>query len=163
MPFRSPFRIALLLTAATPLAFQAAPLRYQTYQNARFGYSIPYPAGLVKPQPEADNGDGRRFVSADGATTLTVYAGYNALDYTAAQQLDLSRKGWREKGAAVALARALPTGYVLSGTLKGAIFYEKATLQNGVFSTFIWQYPEAQKQRMDAVVTYTARTFRPAQ
>ena len=152
----------LLLAGLTALAFQAAPLKYQTYQNARFGYSIPYPAALVKPQPEADNGDGRRFVSADGATILTVYAGYNAVEHTVAQQLDMSRQTWREKGATVTLAKALPTGYVLSGTLKGAIFYEKAALQNDVFSTFIWQYPAAQKQRMDPVVTYTVRSFRPA-
>ena len=153
--------LALAVLAAP--AFQAAPLRYQTYQNARFGYSIPYPAALVKPQPEADNGDGRRFTSPDGATTLTVYAGYNALDYTVAQQLAMSRQSWREKGATVTLAKVLPDGYVLSGTVKSAIFYEKAALHNGTFSTFSWQYPVAQKQRMDAVVTYTARAFRPAQ
>ena len=153
----------LLLSALIASAFQAAPLRYQTYQNARFGYAVPYPAALVRPQPEADNGDGRRFVSPDGATTLTVYAGYNALDYTVAQQLRMSRQSWQEKGASITLAKALPDGYVLSGTVKSTIFYEKAALHNGTFSTFSWQYPAAQKQRMDAVVTYTARAFRPAQ
>lgn len=144
-------------------AFQAAPLRYQSYQNARFGYAIPYPAALVKPFPESQNGDGRRFVSADGATTLTVYAHYNALDYTALQQLQTSQKSWQRRHATITLAKVLLDGYVLSGTYESAIFYEKAALHNGTFSTFIWQYPAAQKQRMDAVVTYTARAFRPAQ
>lgn len=153
----------LALAAFAAAAFQVAPLRYQTYQNARFGYSIPYPAALVRPQPEAENGDGRRFVSADGTTTLTAYAGYNALDYTVAQQMQMSRQSWQEKGAKVTLAKVLPDGYVLSGTVKSTIFYEKAALHNGTFSTFSWQYPAAQKQRMDPVVTYTARAFRPAQ
>lgn len=165
MTFSSAFQRCSFLLPAVLLtsAFQAAPLRYQTYHNARFGYAIPYPAALVRPQPEAANGDGRRFVSPDGATTLTVYAGYNALDYTVAQQLHMSRQSWQEKGATITLAKTLAAGYVLSGTLKSAIFYEKAALLNGTFSTFSWQYPAAQKQRMDAVVTYTARMFRPAQ
>ncbi|RAK65800.1 hypothetical protein DLM85_13865 [Hymenobacter edaphi] len=154
-------RRLLPATVVVGLAFQAPPVDYHTYRNARFGYSIPYPAALVRPQPEAPNGDGRRFVSADGATTLTVYGSHNALDHTAHQQLTMSRQSWQEKGATVTLAKVLPGGYVLSGTLHTSIFYEKASLQNGVFSTFIWQYPAAQKPRLDAVVSYTARTFRP--
>jgi hypothetical protein len=165
MPVSALFRRSRRLLPAAAvvfgLAFQAPPGSYRTYQNARFGYSIPYPVALVQPQPEAANGDGRRFVSADGATTLTVYGSHNALDYTARQQLQMSRQSWQEKGATVTLAKVLPTGYVLSGTLRTSIFYEKAALQNGVFSTFIWQYPAAQKQRMDAVVSHTARTFQP--
>ncbi|RTQ50598.1 hypothetical protein EJV47_08140 [Hymenobacter gummosus] len=153
----------LASVALAALAFQTAPLKYQTYHNARFGYSIPYPAALVKPFPESRNGDGRRFVSADAATTLTAYAHYNALDYTVAQQLQMSRKSWQRRGATITLAQTLPGSYVLSGTYESAIFYEKGALQNGTFSTFIWQYPAAQKQRMDAVVTYTARAFRPGQ
>jgi hypothetical protein len=166
MPFPPLFRRhSLLILSAAALAasaFQAAPLKYQTYQNARFGYSIPYPAALVKPHPEADNGDGRRFVSPDGATILTVYGSNNALEYTVAQQLSMNRKNWQADGAIITLAKTLPDGYVLSGTIESGIFYEKAALRNGTFSTFSWQYPAAQKQRMDAVVTYTARAFKPA-
>jgi len=68
----------LLISGAFALA-SLAPPTYKTYHNARFGYHIDYPADL-RPQPEPDNGDGRRFVSADGQTVLTAYAGYNALD-----------------------------------------------------------------------------------
>ena len=44
----------------------AGATNWPTYANARFGYSFCYPAAL-KPQQEADNADGRKFVGANGA------------------------------------------------------------------------------------------------
>ena len=68
----------LLLAGGLALA-SFAPPAYKTYHNQRFGYRIDYPADF-RPQPEADNGDGRRFTSPDGQAVLSAYAGYNALD-----------------------------------------------------------------------------------
>src|SRR5437763_1722717 len=53
--------------------------KYSTYSNARFSYSISYPADLLLPQGEADNGDGQRFTSRDKRAEMIVYGGY-ALD-----------------------------------------------------------------------------------
>ena len=69
---------ARLLIGALALANLASPV-YKIYHHTRFGYHIDYSADFT-PQPEPDNGDGRRFVSADGQTVLTAYAAYNALD-----------------------------------------------------------------------------------
>jgi hypothetical protein len=54
---------------------------FKTYTNARFGYSIEVPNDLTA-QPEAQNGDGRRFT---GSYVLTVYASNNILEQTPAQ------------------------------------------------------------------------------
>jgi hypothetical protein len=138
----------------------APPPAYQTYQNARFGFSIDYPANL-KPQPESGNGDGRRFVSADGQTVLTAYAGYNVLDDGLPDYRKMARKGWQEKHATITLDQKLATGFVLSGQVKGAIFYEKTVLRAGTLTTFIWEYPATRKVEMDAVIRHTISTLQP--
>jgi hypothetical protein len=145
---------ALLVALATV----AAPPTYKTYHNARFGYRIDYPADL-RPQPEPDNGDGRRFVSADGQTVLTAYAGYQALDGGLATTRNVARQGWQEKHATFTLDQLTRTGYVLSGQLKGRIFYEKTILKSNTLTTFLWEYPAARKAAMDAVVRHTIQTL----
>ncbi len=55
------FLLALLLLAP----FAPAAENFQTYHNSRFDYAIEYPANLLIPQGEADNGDGQVFVSPD--------------------------------------------------------------------------------------------------
>jgi len=151
-----------LLLAAVLAAGLAAPPAYKTYVNPRFGFRIDYLAGL-RPQPEPTNGDGRRFVSADGQTTLSAYAGYNALDGGLPAARQLSRQGWQEQHATLSLDQLTGggTGYVLSGRVKGAIFYQKTVLKGDVLTTFIWQYPAVRKAAMDAVIQHTIRTWQP--
>ncbi|PJJ61068.1 hypothetical protein [Hymenobacter chitinivorans] len=139
-----------------------SPPTYKTYHNARFGFSIDYPTTL-RPQPEADNADGRRFVSADGQTSLTAYAGYDVLDGGLAQYQQLSRRHWQGKKATLVLDQKLATGFVLSGTLGPDIFYEKAVLQAGTLTTFVWQYPATRKREMDAVIRHTISTLQPGE
>ncbi|UOQ72547.1 hypothetical protein [Hymenobacter cellulosilyticus] len=73
----------------------------------------------------------------------------------------MARRGWQQKKAALALDQKLATGYVLSGTVGQRIFYEKAVLRAGTLTTFIWEYPAAQKQAMDAVIRHTISTLQP--
>jgi len=137
-----------------------APPAYKTYDNARFGFSIDYPTTLL-PQPESANGDGRRFLSADGQTKLTAYASYDVLDGGLATYWKIARQGWQEKKATLVLNQKLATGFVLSGYVQGHIFYEKTVLRAGTLTTFIWEYPTARKQEMDAVIQHTIRTLQP--
>ena len=113
---------ALLIVGALALA-NLAPPAYKTYHNARFGYRIDYPADF-QPQPEPDNGNGRRFLSADGQTVLTAYAGYHALAGGVAADRKIARQSWPQKQATFTLDQLTRTGYVLSGQVKGRIFYE---------------------------------------
>ncbi|TPG66538.1 hypothetical protein [Hymenobacter nivis] len=138
-----------------------APPAYRAYHNARFGYRIDYPADL-RAQPEAENGDGRRFVSADGQTVLTAYASYNALDGGLAADRRIARQSWQEKHATLTLDQLTRTGYVLSGQVKGTIFYEKTVLKSNTLTTFLWEYPAARKAAMDAVIQHTIQTLQPS-
>lgn len=128
--------VALFLSAALlTVSNLAAPPAYRTYHNERFGYRIDYPPTLT-PQPEAGNGDGRRFTSADGQTALTVYAAFNVYEASdgdaLTQDWQLAQNTWRQQGATFSLSRKLPTGYVLSGQVQGHIFYEKTVLRANI-------------------------------
>lgn len=101
-------RSSLLLGGGLALT-SLAPPAYNTYHNARFGYRIDYPADF-RPQPEAANGDGRRFVSPDGQTVLSAYAGYNVLDDGLAADRKLTRQGWQQKHATISLDQLTRTG-----------------------------------------------------
>jgi len=151
----------LLLLASALALTSMAPPAYKAYHNARFGYRIDYPADF-RPQPEADNGDGRRFLSADGQTVLTAYAGYNALDGGLAADRRIARQSWQEKHATLTLDQPTRTGYVLSGQVKGRIFYEKVVLKNNTLTTFLWEYPAGRKAVMDAVIQHTIQTLQPS-
>ncbi|WP_223649405.1 hypothetical protein [Hymenobacter psoromatis] len=154
-----------LPTALLTVGILAAPPAYRTYHNERFGYRIDYPTTLT-PQPEAGNGDGRRFVSADGHTVLTVYAAFNVYEASdgdaLTQDWQLAQNTWQQRGATFSLSRKLPTGYVLSGQVHGHIFYEKAVLRANTFTTFSWEYPSARKAVMDAVIQHTLCTLQPS-
>lgn len=147
-------RNALLLGGALVLA-SLAPPAYRTYHNARFGYRIDYPADC-RPQPKPDNGDGRRFVSADGQTVLTAYAGYNALDGGLAANREIARQSWQEKHATLTLDQLTRTGYVLSGP---DFLREDRPKEQHTHHLFVGI--PARKAAMDAVIQYTIQTLQP--
>lgn len=152
-------KLLTLVGALTLASF--APPAYKTYHNQRFGYRLDYPADF-RPQPEAANGDGRRFTSPDGQAVLSVYAGYNVLDGGLAADRKIAREGWQEKHATLTLDQLTRTGYVLSGQVKDRIFYEKTVLKNNTLTTFVWEYPTARKAALDVVIRHTIQTLQPS-
>ncbi|MGI4740825.1 MAG: hypothetical protein ACRYG7_37120 [Janthinobacterium lividum] len=93
---------------------------------------------------------------------LTAYAGYNALDGGLAADRKIARQSWQEKHATFTLDQLTRTGYVLSGQVKGRIFYEKVVLKNNTLTTFLWEYPAARKAALDAVIQHTIQTLQPS-
>ncbi len=134
--------------------------RYTTYENERFGYRVLYPANLVSPLPESDNGDGRKFKSGDGKITLSVWGANNALNRSLRAQMNAARRDWAKDQARVTYTRFTPDFYVLSGTTGDQIFYEKTVPQGEGFATMLWQFPVASRPRMNDIVTKTSRAFK---
>lgn len=126
---------------------------YKTYSNARYAYSISYPASLLTPQGEADNGDGQAFRSSDGAAEMRVYG---------SQDLGGGLSGAyseAQAGKEVTYKTMKGNWFVVSGRDGGKIFYQKTLFKGGVFKTFLIEYDAAQKSTYDAVTTRVARSF----
>ncbi|HKR02135.1 MAG TPA: hypothetical protein VJT09_15760 [Pyrinomonadaceae bacterium] len=142
-------------TARTALKLSASNQRitYLTYQNARYGYTVEYPAGILVPQGEADNGDGQKFLSRDGRAELLAY-GSNRLDRTLQDEY---RSAQENREVTYKLIRR--DMFVVSGRAGGKIFYQKTLLRGDVFKTFIIEYDESERARFDQITTRIARTF----
>lgn len=132
---------------------------WQTYGNARFGYSICYPAAMLAPQPEAPNGDGRIFTGSDGAT-LSVYGSNNALDQTLAQAFAQAQARETERGAAISYKATRPGWYVLSGREGDSLFYIRTHFSGDQFKTFELRYPAAVAPRWNPIAARLSKCFR---
>jgi hypothetical protein len=155
------YRLGAVTAALVGLGWNAqAGEDYATYENGRFGYRVLYPANLVSPLPEADNGDGRKFKSSDGKITLSVWGENNAFNRSLRTQMSASRREWLQDRARITYTRFTPEFYVLSGTTGKEIFYEKTVPQGEGFATMLWQFPISRRPRMNDIVTRTSRAFK---
>lgn len=143
---------------------------YQSYHNARFAYSIAYPADVFAPQGESDNGDGQRFLSKDGRAELIVYGGYAVDD-----KQDTLQKRFREASASrsdeqpprvVTYKLIKGDWFVVSGRAGGRIFYQKTILKKtagdspGVFKTLRIEYDESQNRDYGTIVARIVASFK---
>jgi hypothetical protein len=135
---------------------------YNSYANARFLYWIDYPAGILIPQREADNGDGRQFISRDGRARMLVFGRY-ALDMadTLQKEYEAAIRGDDVGGARVVTLKTMKGNwFVVSGREGGKIFYRKTILTGGAFKTFIIEYDESEKKFYDPITAHIAKSFR---
>jgi hypothetical protein len=146
--------------------------RWDRYVNARFQYSVEYPADLLKPQPEAENGDGRRFTGiksgrgAPGYLQMLVYGSHNIDGRTLKDHFDEAAAG-DPPSQKVTFKKRASNWYVVSGTIAGPeggrqqrIFYTKTILRDDVFKTLHLEYDVFDKKRLDPVVTRISRSFK---
>lgn len=133
---------------------------YQTYNNARFAYSISYPADVLSPQGESDNGDGQRFMSRDGRATLIVYGSHGVPGQTLRGAYAEAARSTREHPRRVTYRALGRNWFVVSGIEGGRVFYQKTILMNGIFKTFRLEYDEAQRNVYDPITARIARSFR---
>lgn len=137
---------------------------YDTYCNARFGYCIEYPHGLLLPQPEAPNGDGRIFTDRNGTEILRVFgrinmdADGNPVSLTRQFQLDLQEA--EKNGDSITYRKLGDTFFVISGYRQGAIFYRKTIARDDAFAYASMRYPATAKATYDPVSANISRSFR---
>lgn len=139
-------------TAVTP-SFINQRVTYRTYSNARYGFSIAYPLGILVPQGESDNGDGQKFVSKMGSASLMAF-GSNRLDRSLQDEFQSA-----QENRSVTYKVLKRDMFVVSGTENGKIFYQKTLLRGDVFKTFIIEYDEGERATFDAITTRVARSF----
>ena len=145
--------------AASQTAFAVPPQNnYQTYANARFKYSISYPADLLVPQGEADNGDGQVFKEkGNSSVEMRVYGGYNALNETLAGRYE---KLIREWGNGVSYKVLRKDWFVVSAMVSGKIHYQKTMLRGDTFKTFEIEYDAVRGSTYNEVTDRISKSFK---
>jgi uncharacterized protein len=146
-----------VLPVAGTTARAAAPVAqsWKTYANVRYRYAICYPADLLKPGTESDNGDGLLFSGASGAS-LRVWGAYNAAgDSPAALAGDVA-----DPPATITYRHLTGTSATVSGRKGGDIFYAKILLDEGgtagTMRSFILTYPADQAATYEPVAVKLA-------
>ncbi len=130
-------------------------IRYDTYTNTRFGFSIMYPTFLT-PEPEPENGDGRIF-SKGKYEEMSVYASYNVLDESIEELFKECKNSYIGN---VSYAVQKDNWFVVSGTNEeGTILYRKTILTDDVEYTVNLIYPKAKKQIYDEIVEKVTKSF----
>ena len=152
--------IGLCVAAAMAVgqtAFATPQNNYKTYTNARFKYSIGYPADLLIPQGEAENGDGQIFKEKDRSSVeMRVYGGYSVSNETLrSRYTELIRK-WNN----VTYKVIRRDWFVVSAMVNGKIHYQKTILRGDVFKTFEIEYDAVRGNTYNDVTDRIARSFK---
>ena len=153
----------LHLRAQTPaqtnaVAPNAVAHRWENYANARYGYAICYPADLLVPQREADNGDGRVFEGKAGAS-LRVFGHYNAAEQTMAEAMAADAAALTREGASLSYRANRPGWYVLSGRIGDTIVYRRTIAADDRRMTFELRYPASQAAQWNPITARLGRCF----
>jgi len=136
-------------------AMFAGATAWPTYANARFGYSICYPAAW-KPEHEADNSDGSKFVGAHGAELLVF--GQYAIDRSLAAWTVDEASAYIGKRGRITYRAGKATWLVLSGN-DGArsLFYIKSVKRDDRFVTLQLKYHASQAALFRPIVETLSR------
>lgn len=135
---------------------------YATYSNARFGYSISYPRNLLYPQGESINGDGQKFISRDASASLTVY-GTNNINGERIEDIyrEESHGAIGDRPNKILTYKTKKENwFVVSGVDSGRIFYQKTIVYPETIKTMMFEYPDAQKAKYDAVLKIITASFK---
>ena len=151
--------ISLLGSSAAHAALDWVP-----YVNARFGFSLRYPANLFEPERRSEAGDGQVFASIRGRGRLLVGALENSDRQTVGSYMNVIRQqSYAEYKVDYAPRGA--TWFVLSGQNDRDVFYEKVifSCSGRIINSFALIYPVESKREFDPIVEGIEKTFRPGQ
>jgi len=150
--------LVVMFCSAGVLAQKTKPFNYDKYCNTRFEYCISYPQGLLDPQPEADNGDGRKFLNSDHEVVMLVYGQNNAQDETLAGKY--AEETAAKPGRTVTYKVKKTGWFAVSGMENRRIFYKKTIFRNGQFLTFRIEYPETKRKQFDPITSKISASFK---
>lgn len=146
-------------TATPPRPWLPRPLalRYSTYRNEAFRFSIAYPDSVMKQRADIGGNHGREFASFDSTAIALVYAieqaGAGMLDRQFQEYIDVP-------GIRLTYRVREPMWYAVSGYKDGRKFYEKAMLDQTVLKTFHIEYDTTHVLYYDAITASMAASFK---
>jgi hypothetical protein len=148
----------------------AGGISYKRYINVRFAYGISYPAGVLIPQGEADNGDGQKFVSKDKRVEMLAYGSTNAdlmdemdvVTIRAIHARDLAFAKEDHPDRRITYQRFGKDWYVVSGFEGGKVFYSKVMKRKDDSDsvTFYISYPKSSAGKYDPIVAAISKSMK---
>lgn len=128
---------------------------YKTYTNARYGFSISYPANFIEGKSPT-NGDGLRFTSPDNQATLSA-AGGNVGNLSTRDMYEMSKRSIK---GTIGYNVLEDTWYVLTWKENGKVFYRKDFVGSKSHNGFTFSYPESMRGQYEPIVEELERSFK---
>jgi hypothetical protein len=129
--------------------------------NARWGFSLTYPASLI-PEPVPANGGGRRYHSANQEVSLVTSGSHTHPDLMDESLNGFWQKELADRGDSVTYKVKKDGFYVISGVNpNGYEFYHKVFFFPTYWVEFEITYPHSRRQLYDAWVDRISHDFIP--
>jgi hypothetical protein len=154
------FLVVLLVSSCTTAAVAQTNV-WETYFNARYGYSLCYPADLFHPGPEPDAHDGVTF-HGPPSTTLIAEGSYNAVSDTPASAAANELSAVAGGPVQITYRAAKNNWAVASGIAGDKIVFVRQVLYRDVMAGFEIAYPVSEKARYDPIVTRLSSCLKEA-
>ncbi|GAA0069618.1 hypothetical protein UT300003_11410 [Clostridium sardiniense] len=130
-------------------------IKFKTYKNERYGFSINYPSFLVEYKPSTNN-DGVLFKNKDGTEELIVF-GYNNIENKSLKET------YDEEVSLINDIKYRSMGdnwYVISWEEDGSIYYKKVVAGKRSTNIFSYKYPSNKKKLYDLIIEEGIRSFK---
>lgn len=139
---------------------QMESFSYNTYTNARFGFSVEYPTTFTQ-GPEPTNGDGRELYNED---SIIIASGshINVLEDNETIETHYNR-ALENISSPIAYQRLGSDWYVISYKDGSNTVYEKAIIGEDIISRVVITYPSSKQEYYEPMVTRISRTFKGGQ
>jgi len=148
---------ALICLVILALATPVLATGWESYGNARFGYTIEVPPGFAWGK-EAENGDGRSF--REGASKLLVWGG-NIAEGDFESAVAAAREYLAGDGWTITYEAVTPSWASLSGTQGQRILHQRMiALCDGQYAAFRLEYSAVDSSELDPVVNRLVQTLK---
>jgi hypothetical protein len=132
-----------------------AQTQWATYTNVRFAFAVDYPRDIFTGYAEPDNSDGATFKTDAPWVEMRAWGSYNV-----EKQSPRAALAERYAGKTLDYSSVKRDSYVVSGTERGAIFYDRCNFVGDRVLCVALVYPAAQKEKWDKIVARVSRSLR---
>ncbi|MDD4575751.1 MAG: hypothetical protein PHI36_04925 [Bacteroidales bacterium] len=150
-----------LVVLAFLTACGGSKVKYETYHNQFYNFTVEYPDFLI-PQGEAANQDGQKFISEDQTIQLFVYRDYKN-DYLSGGDLYTVSEAYNEELKlieGVFNKKIEDKHYIIEYKTENVLHYDYALLSGDNYFNIRFEYPENEKDRMKSTVENVIKSFK---
>jgi hypothetical protein len=144
--------LALVLLLSAPAHAQT---QWATYTNVRFAFAVDYPRDVFPSFTESDNSDGATFETKEPWVEMRAWGSCNV-----EKKSPRAAVAERYAGTTLDYSSIKRDSYVVSGSERGAIFYDRCNFTGDRVLCVSLAYPAAQKEKWDAIVERVSRSLR---